>query len=264
MKRYKMNYNEAKTEFIKRIKSIASKYSCHQVFSDFVEMSAIAISNRLNFDEKREQKYMDLQSRYSKQEMDIIVSLLGLTVDALSDKFGDFLGEVYMGMDSGNKNTGQFFTPYHVSKLCAKVTFDKEETLRAIEENGYVRLHEPTCGSCGMVIAWADVLKDNDINFQESSLAVVQDIDYRCVYMSYIQLSLIGMPAIVSAGNTLYMETYETLYTPMYMLGLWQYRTNKKYKDVVISEKETPTQTNNNDTVTEIISPTKELQLALF
>ena len=263
-----MTYDEAKAEFIKKIQSISLKYSCHQVFSDFAEMSAIAISNRLTFDEKREQKYMELQAKYSKEEMEVICSLLSLTADALTDRYGDFLGEVYMGMDNGNKHAGQFFTPYNVSKLCARIVFDKSLVLKTIEEQGYVNLNEPACGSCGMVIAWAEVLRENEINFQQKSLAIVNDIDYRCAYMSYIQLSLIGMPAVVTVGDTLTLEVWEKMVTPMYVLNKWRFVTNKadtqKTAETVVSENETPAKTNNDDTVTEFIPATTELQLALF
>ena len=49
---------------------------------------------------------------------------------------------------------------------------------------------------------------------EKKTLLVAQDIDIRCVWMAYIQLSLYGIPAVVIHGNTLTMETWSQWYTP--------------------------------------------------
>ena len=59
---------------------------------------------------------------------------------------------------------------------------------------------------------WA--MQRKGIDYRRKSFFVAQDIDIRCVWMAYIQLSLYGIPAVVIHGNTLTMETWSQWYTP--------------------------------------------------
>ena len=64
-------------------------------------------------------------------------------------------------------------------------------------------INEPTCGSGTMVIGAVWAMKQKDFDFRHKSFFVAQDIDIRCVWMAYIQLSLYGIPAVVIHGDTL-------------------------------------------------------------
>lgn len=74
-----------------------------------------------------------------------------------------------------------------------------------------------------MIIAAAKVLKDAGINPQKHLKIVAQDLDWKCVYMCYLQLSLLGLKATVVQGNTLsdpYRKDYpaeRTMKTPGWM-----------------------------------------------
>lgn len=221
-----MTYEQAKKEFINLINSMSNKFTPVQVFTDFVEMAAMSISNSCDLSKKREErekKYMDLINKYDKKEQEKFPELLGLVTNALTDKFGDFLGNCFETIGASNAKTGQFFTPYSVSKLCAETIFDKDIVQKGIEEKGYIGLNEPACGSGGMIIAFLDVLYHNGFNFQTQSYTIAQDIDYRCAYMCYIQLSLLGAPAVVCIGDTLALKTWDTLYTPFYVMNWWKF-----------------------------------------
>jgi hypothetical protein len=74
-------------------------------------------------------------------------------------------------------------------------------------------INEPSCGGGGMIIAACKVLKDNGFNFQKRLRVVAQDLDWKGVYMTYLQLSLIGCNAIVVQGDTL-CEPYDLSRTP--------------------------------------------------
>ena len=62
-----------------------------------------------------------------------------------------------------------------------------------------------------MIIATARVLKERGINYQSRLRVVAQDLDWLAVYMTYIQLSLYGIDAIVCQGDTL-MQPYKSGY----------------------------------------------------
>ena len=133
-------------------------------------------------------------------------------VDTLEDGPDDVLGSIYMESDMGSKATGQFFTPFHLSVLSARLglqnfisSFDDKMTKLTI--------NEPSCGGGGMIIATAKVLHENGIDYQKCMDVVAQDLDWKGVYMCYVQLSLLGIKAICVQGNTL-ADPYDLERTP--------------------------------------------------
>ena len=197
-----MKYDQ---QIISLINDMSKYYSPHQVFSDWVEMYAISITNACTLlnsklKQNREQKYIEIVKKYKEVEQNRFSDLCGMLVLALEHDMADVLGNVYMGLESGSKHTGQFFTPNHISRLTARLmplVTDTDET---------IRFTEPTCGSGGMIIAYAKSLSEQGVNYQKKLEVVAQDIDYRCVHMCYMQLSLLGIKATVLRQNTLTLE----------------------------------------------------------
>lgn len=195
-----------KQEIIKKIREMSKYYSAHQVFRDWIEVYALAIANACEPEgtvvwNKREQQYLNTINKYQVAEVDGFAELGGLLTLALEKDMSDILGSVYMGIETGNKATGQFFTPDNISQLAAKM-MDAENV--SIKEP--IRLYEPACGSSGMIIAYARSLRDKDINYQKLLDIKASDIDFVCVYMSYIQLSLLGIKAVVARQDSLIGE----------------------------------------------------------
>ena len=198
-----------KSEIIKKINEMARYYSAHQVFRDWIEVYALSIANFCEPKgtpvwEKREQQYLSTIGKYQEQEILGFTELGGILTLALEKDMSDVLGAVYMGLETSSKVTGQFFTPDSISQLTAKMT---DVEIVSIKEP--IRLYEPTCGSSGMIIAYARALRDKDINYQRLLDIKASDIDFACVYMSYIQLSLLGIKAVVARQDSLIKETVQ-------------------------------------------------------
>ena len=66
-----------------------------------------------------------------------------------------------------------------------------------------ITVNEPSCGGGAMIIAAAKVLQEHEINYQKAMDVVAQDLDWKGVYMCYVQLSLLGISAICVQGDTL-------------------------------------------------------------
>ena len=124
--------------------------------------------------------------------------MTGMLVICLENNMEDALGKIYMQAGLGSKQTGQFFTPFHLSYLTAKIAVPED----ASEQNPYI-MHEPSTGGGGMIIAAAKVLKDRGLNYQKCLKVVAQDLDWKGVYMTYVQLSLLGIEATVIQGDSL-------------------------------------------------------------
>ena len=79
-------------------------------------------------------------------------------------------------------------------------------------------------GSGGMIIAYAETMKDKGYNYQHQLFVETVDIDEICFKMTYIQLSLLGIPAKVIRGDSLAMRYFEVYYTPFYFLSNFEYK----------------------------------------
>lgn len=82
-----------------------------------------------------------------------------------------------------------------------------------------------------MILSFAKVLNKHNINYQKYLLAEATDISDTCAYMTYIQLSLYGIPAIVTCGNTLTQEMRFKMETPFYFLNYFKFRKRHKQND---------------------------------
>jgi type I restriction-modification system DNA methylase subunit len=192
-----------KKEIIKTIDSISGRYAPYNVFSDWIEVCAISIQNAccLIHDRvwhQREQLYLDIVKKYTEEELNGFTKMLTHLCDALTEEMTDVLGQIYMEAGMGNKNTGQVFTPFNLSQMSAEMVLPKE-----LPETGHISLTEPSCGGGCMVIAACRVLHERGFDFQRRLDVVAQDLDWKGVYMTYLQLSLIGCRAIVVQGDTL-------------------------------------------------------------
>ena len=203
---------DRKKDIIKIINSIAGKYSAYEVFTDWIRCFALSISNscQLHHDkvwQDREQLYLDTIKRYTIKDVTKFIDMRDLLIETLEDNPTDVLGQIYMESGMGSKAAGQFFTPYHLSELCAKLVMPEPD------EEGLYRINEPSCGGGGMIIAAAMALREQGIDYQRKMRVVAQDLDWKGVYMCYLQLSLLGINAICVQGNTL-SEPYRRDYLP--------------------------------------------------
>ena len=207
---------------IKLIQTNSHRHDSWQVFSDFVEMSAISLSNAVDLAQRdgREARYMEIVRRYNKEEASRFAEMFGELVMELESGMTDVLGEVFMEMELGNKWRGQFFTPYHLCKMMAQMNVD-DHMKGMIERNGFIRANEPACGGGAMIIGLAASMQQAGINYQQHLHVVAQDLDHKAVHMTYLQLSLLHIPAVVIQGNTLALEEREHWYTPAHIIGGW-------------------------------------------
>lgn len=192
-----------KKEIIKKINSMSGSQSPYNIFCDWIELMALTIANSLCIIHSRtwhdrEKRYIQIAEKYSKDDMHNFAHMFAWLVKSLDEKTSDILGEIYMESGCGNKNTGQFFTPYNVSLMTAQASIPNDY------DGSYpLSVNEPSCGGGSMIIAFADVLKRKGFNFQQCMRVVAQDLDWKGVYMCYVQLSLLGIDAVVVQGDTL-------------------------------------------------------------
>lgn len=186
---------------------LSGSRSLWQVFNDCIEMFALSFQNIFCFNqtfEKNKNRYKDIAKNYSESEFETIVKIFAEITNALeANPFQDFLGDLYMQLDMGSSALGQFFTPYTVSYAMAVSSFDEKNARAELSQKGYISVLEPAVGGGANVIAFCEVLKNHDINYQTQCVFVCQELSKSTALMCYTALSLIGCAAVVKIEDSL-------------------------------------------------------------
>lgn len=229
-------------ELCAALQSVCSSKAVYQVFEDWLAISAISISSFIDnvHYEEREKEYQRIKSRYSDAEMDKLAHCLNILTTVLTDKittvgYKDILGDVFHALNLHDQYKGQFFTPSHICEFMGEVSLMDTDTKltdkvgESLYNRGFTSVCEPCIGSGGMVIGFAQAMYNHEINPQQKLFVTGIDIDIKCVYMSYLQLSLYGIPAVILHGNSLTNAVWSVWYTPMYVIGCWEDKLNADY-----------------------------------
>lgn len=213
-------------KFFEIFNNFAFRHNKYTVFYDLMKICALSIQNSLLNSPKIEEDYKDTIKKYSKDELSSLTTLFGTLIMMFEtrEEIADILGSIYNKLGFYNKGLQQFFTPEHIAHFMSEIIIDPSEIKSKIEENGFVTFCEPCSGAGVMILEAASVLKKHEINYQQSLLIEAMDISDICVYMTYIQLSLYGISAIVYCGNTLTQEVKFKLTTPLFHLNYWKFQ----------------------------------------
>ena len=232
--------NARKQEIVKLVNRLDGKYNKWNIWNDFILMFATSIANVFPgpYRQEREEAYLKTAKKYTPGELDVFAEMIALVVTGMEENPDqDFLGELYMCMNMGNKWTGQFFTPYGLCQAMSRLNYSDGELEAQVQEKGFISVCDPACGAGALLIAFANECRRKGVNFQQSVLFTAQDIDQLAGMMCYIQLSLMGCPGYVVIDNTLTkpalsydkrgllpVDKGNVWYTPMYYSEIWQWR----------------------------------------
>ena len=253
-------------QLVRLITELGYRHSHWQVFADFVEMGAIAMSNAVDLGprEEREKRYMEVVKRYKPDEVARFPEMLGLLTMALEDEPTDVLGKTFHDLELHNKWAGQYFTPYPLCCMNAKMILgDKAELEAKIAERGYITALEPAVGSGAMMLAVAAEMKAVGINYQQHLHVTAVDVDLKCVHMSYLQFSLLHIPARIVHGNSLSLEEFSHWHTPAHILNGWGWKLRTQPEEKAHAVQEMPEQPKP-EQQRERNSPSQAIQLGLF
>lgn len=227
--------NDNIKDFLKTFHILTYANSKWDVWQDFIYMSSCSFSNAVAKNDyvNRENAYLRTINKYSERDRKLFPKLLTkLTMALEHNPEQDFLGKIFMELELGSRNKGQFFTPYDVCKLMSEIN------LLGLEDDvnrfGYHSINDPTCGAGATLIASANVARSilgkKGKNFQNYILFTGQDIDETVGLMCYLQLSLLGCAGYVKIANTFTdpMRKNDDInkywFTPMYFSDIWKIR----------------------------------------
>lgn len=205
------------------------RHSPHKLWSDWLEITSIFahqipyIAGELSKDsdfERLEAQYLERITQYNKTQHDLFSQLLGILLREVTLPTQDFLGQIYGELDLHKKQSGQFFTPYPIARVIAEGNL--QNATQEIAASGILTIDEPAVGSGCCLIAIAETIARQGFDPRAHLQMQCTDVDRDCFNMAYIQLSLLGLQAIVRHGNTLSQEIWESRPTPQ-IRYFWQW-----------------------------------------
>lgn len=191
----KENYNLNRTvmknqkSFSQLIEQVARKNSIATVFSDFLEMSACALSMGM-----QEERYHEIVRRYEKPDAYRMAEAFAVMVDEMDNAgqgLHDMLGDFFMEHISHGHN-GQFFTPEPICELMARITIGEIVPGQKIQDCAV--------GSGRTLLAAAKI--------NRGALFFGADVDRNCCLMCLINLCLNGLCGEVAWMNSLSNQFY--------------------------------------------------------
>lgn len=226
-----------KKDFMRVFDGMMGRQSRGELWRDFVYCSAATIAQNTpagpRFGE-REARYRQTMAKYDGKRRSELVKMFALLCTIIEEgmrrgAYEDYLGDLFMRLELSSAMNGQFFTPFHLCRLMARL--EANVLIAQIEKMGWVSVNEPACGAGATLIAVAEAMHQRGIEWQQRMFFTGQDLDETCALMCYIQLSLLGCAGYVHIGNTLAAPVdgpllrgdmgTDTWYTPAWNTGVW-------------------------------------------
>lgn len=218
----------ARKQFISAFAHTAQNMRRWDVFRDFITLAASELDLACIRTPENIESSRQICDRYKTADQDNMKKLFCLMVTALEGGFHDFLGSIFMELELGSDRMGQFFTPYSIQLMMAKMLTG--DIAADVQRQGWISLYEPACGAAGMVLAYAQCMLEAGLNPSEQLYVECIDIDPIAADMAFIQLSLLGIAAKVITGNALSKEFIRVRYTPIYYINEWEGRLALRQK----------------------------------
>lgn len=208
-------------ELARLIRDADHSRNSYEIFGTFLEIASGSLRQAVHkfmtgeFDAAIESRVCELQKQLKRPEN--MAHAFGVLTGALEERAYDFLGTVMSECELVDKSwRGQCFTPRELSAVVARMTLGDAKP----DPDYRILLNEPACGGGSMLIAATEILKENGF-FPWNYWWIAQDIDIRCVQMTYVQATLLGIPAVIVHGNSLAVEVrsaWPTLVAAMHPL----------------------------------------------
>ena len=106
-------HSDHQLRLVQLIRDLGRRHDVARVFTDFVEIGALSISNAVDstMRAKRERRYLQIASRYGGAEMNEFAEMLAALALALDQEPTDILGRTFHHLELQNRWSGQFFSP---------------------------------------------------------------------------------------------------------------------------------------------------------
>jgi type I restriction-modification system DNA methylase subunit len=163
------------------------RYNTREIFEDFLTMAMCAVTPLPGSGKSHyEDLYLETIARYKDDEArHIFPKMFARLVLEMEENLhrstgNDILGDTYQE-NFCRKNSGQFFTPWHICQLMAQITCGGQTA-----KDSPQKVIDPACGSGRTIITASKILGPHNEYYGI-------DIDHTCVKMTALNLFLNGV-----------------------------------------------------------------------
>jgi len=153
--------NQAQKKFVDLLSKVDYSKRLYEVFYDFCTLGTYSLALPF-YRDLASVEFKKVSEKYNQDQLAMFDTAFSIMVEDMETSGGDFLGVIYGVCEFGNSRQGQFFTPYNVSMMMAKMTFTGVKD--RIQEQGYITVNEPACGSGGMLVAVRQAMIEEGCN----------------------------------------------------------------------------------------------------
>ena len=167
--------------------------------------------------EDREEKYKNIVKKYGEGIINVFIECNVELIRLFEKNIDDYLGKIHHKLEVHNKMKGQFFTPFHISKLMAETRVN--ELIKELNSKKRIKIMDAACGSGCLILGILAVLKEKGINYQNKIFISCSDLDENVIQMAYIQLTLAGAKARCKNEDALTGKCFESWDTFSYAIS---------------------------------------------
>lgn len=204
---------------VKKIQSLVHKQNYDEIFFDWVRCMFYTYSNTCNKigAEDREEKYKNIVKKYGEGIINVFIECNVELIRLFEKNIDDYLGKIHHKLEVHNKMKGQFFTPFHISKLMAETRVN--ELIKELNSKKRIKIMDAACGSGCLILGILAVLKEKGINYQNKIFISCSDLDENVIQMAYIQLTLADAKARCKNEDALTGKCFESWDTFSYAIS---------------------------------------------
>lgn len=198
--------------FIQLLNFNRDKYSSEKVFKDFISLFAIGLSNKVAYNQENSELYEKIYQSYDKGEQFNFYALASELTKIFCNENDpyDILGEIYKEVTS--KSYLKLINTNPVQEVGKKL----QGIVNINKKTNNGKMIEMNCGSGAMILAYASTLKMFKLDYKYDLEVTAIDTDITNVFMTYIQLYLFEISAVVILVDEKTNKEIMRLYTPLY------------------------------------------------
>lgn len=216
--------NEDIEKIIKLMGFSNGKYDKKTIFKDLILLETYLINSILIGLDEYADKFNKIMKEYTFEEQTELMNIL-ITLTEIYNKQTttvDIIGQIHGNLKLDNRDIGQVFTPTYTSDMMTQIIAGYGDIEKSIKELGYVVVEDSACGAGGLILSYAREVKKQGYDTSKYLFAKACDIDCLSTYMTFVQLSLYDIPAIVVNGDSTGDKFNFVLFTPQYYINNWK------------------------------------------
>ena len=199
-------------EFYKNLHGI--NRSPWQVYCDFLQLNIDAFISDHTPEHPREKDYMQIIESYRKEEAEKFSNMLGCVMQYMKETNKECLSEIWEGV-AANSNLGQFFTPWTVCMMMAKMELENSVlNWDKFTPENKCTISDPSCGGGRTLVAALKLVPAGKLN---SALFHGIDIDLNVCHAAALNMLFFNANSYIIHGNALSLEVwhvFKTIHTP--------------------------------------------------